>query len=108
MGNLGVKEGGDGQNRGIIWVGVALKPTQCHSTVQPGQIGLMEAEGWMGSGEASPAQLLQPRAQHSEDLELLEEAPGRSEGWSSSAGRAGVVQPGEEKLWGGLVLAFHD
>ncbi|KAJ7424013.1 hypothetical protein WISP_30761 [Willisornis vidua] len=58
-------------------------------------------------GETPPAELLQPWGQHSKDLELLEspeEAPGWSEDGAAllggKAGRAGIVQPGEEKLWG--------
>ncbi|KAJ7411100.1 hypothetical protein WISP_104300 [Willisornis vidua] len=60
-------------------------------------------------GETPPAELLQPWGQHRKDMELLEspeEAPGWPEDGAAllggKAGRAGIVQPGEEKVWGDL------
>ncbi|KAJ7416093.1 hypothetical protein WISP_74013 [Willisornis vidua] len=61
-----------------------------------------------------PAELLQPWGQHSKDMELLEspeEAPGWSEDGAAllggKAGRAGIVQAGEEKLWGDPTVALQ-
>ncbi|RMB91870.1 hypothetical protein DUI87_31732 [Hirundo rustica rustica] len=53
--------------------------------------------------------------QHSKDLELLERAQRRHQDeqrdgaalLGGKAGRAGIVQPGEEKLWGELSVAFQ-
>ncbi|KAJ7425753.1 hypothetical protein WISP_22087 [Willisornis vidua] len=66
------------------------------------------------SGETPPAELLQPWGQHSNDMELLEspeEAPGWSEDGAAllggKAGRAGIVQAGEEKLWGDPTVALQ-
>ncbi|KAJ7409926.1 hypothetical protein WISP_111503 [Willisornis vidua] len=45
-------------------------------------------------------------------LERPEEAPGWAEDGAAllggKAGRAGIVQPGKEKLWGDLIVAFQD
>ncbi|RMC11785.1 hypothetical protein DUI87_11911 [Hirundo rustica rustica] len=56
-----------------------------------------------------------PGNQHRRDLELLERVQGRHQGdqrdgaalLGGKAGRAGIVQPGGEKLWGDPAVAFQ-
>ncbi|RMC01234.1 hypothetical protein DUI87_22183 [Hirundo rustica rustica] len=89
----------------------------------PPETGLSPSVGSRGGGilplcpsaETPPAELPQPWDQHRKELELLEPGQRRLQDeqrdgaalLGGKAARAGIVQPGQEKLWGDLSVALR-
>ncbi|RMC06136.1 hypothetical protein DUI87_15566 [Hirundo rustica rustica] len=121
----GIVEGATNPSGSLGAVGSFRSDKECHRKVQfheirqSGDLQLEQPQDKTGEGDLqkilSNFQNQIPGAQHREDVELLERAQRRQQEeqrdgaalLGAKTGRAGIVQPGQEKLWAELRVALQ-